>query len=84
MDTWTKEAGAYKTWDTPNDAEDKEFWRLAPESSTFHIGQNYDKHPAQVVSCLGCGGDKFVVGRGDYYTAIKCPACEWEQCIHEG
>ena len=34
--------------------------------------------------CIGCGGDRFLVGSGSYRTTIKCPACGYEECIHDG
>lgn len=34
--------------------------------------------------CVKCGADKFIVGRVGYHTAIKCVACQWERCIHDG
>lgn len=54
-----------------------------PES-VFHIGQCYGEKVAATVVCKRCGSANFFVGRGDYYTAIKCPTCAWEICIHEG
>lgn len=34
--------------------------------------------------CLGCKGDRFIVGRSSYTTAIKCPSCGWEAIVHDG
>lgn len=51
---------------------------------TFHIGQTYEDQPAQAIKCTRCGSDRFHVGQGSYYTAVKCPTCGWELCIHEG
>ncbi len=50
----------------------------------FHVGQCYEKSVAETVRCLGCGGKKFYVGQGSYFTAIKCVTCRWEHCIHDG
>jgi hypothetical protein len=50
----------------------------------FHIGQIYEKKPATTLVCKTCGGYNFIVGQGDYYTAIKCPVCGYECMIHEG
>lgn len=36
------------------------------------------------LSCVTCGGTQFLVAKGSYYTAIKCPKCGWEACAHEG
>ena len=53
-------------------------------TNTFSIGQFYEEKPAKKIKCRKCGSDKFIVGIGDYYTAIKCPECKWEKCIHDG
>ncbi len=50
----------------------------------FHIGQVYTDGPAKALRCLVCGGNKFYVGRDEWYTAVKCVTCEWELCIHDG
>ena len=50
----------------------------------FHIGQCYDKQPAKQIMCKKCGGNKFHVAQGSYYTAIRCSHCMWEMCIHDG
>jgi DNA-directed RNA polymerase subunit RPC12/RpoP len=50
----------------------------------FTIGQMYTDAPCRTIICNKCGADKFIVGKDDYYTAIKCPNCGWELCIHEG
>ena len=52
----------------------------------FKIHQCYTKNSdcTETIVCKKCGGDKFIVGQDDYFTAIKCPNCEWEECIHEG
>lgn len=50
----------------------------------FTIKQSYDKEPPATLICIKCGGDNFVVGQGAYFTAIKCPVCGWEKCIHDG
>jgi ribosomal protein L37E len=55
-----------------------------PEIETFRIGQGYEKTAAVTLSCRDCGGIDFNVGQGSYYTAIKCPRCGWEHCIHDG
>lgn len=36
------------------------------------------------IRCKKCGALEFNVGSGDYFTAIRCPKCGWEECIHEG
>lgn len=50
----------------------------------FEIGQSYDIEPAKKLICKKCKNDKFFVGCGDHYTAIKCPICKYELMIHEG
>jgi len=50
----------------------------------FHIGQSYERKPATPIECVKCHGTEFHVGRGEYYTALRCPVCKWEFCIHEG
>lgn len=50
----------------------------------FTIGQCYEEKPAKKLQCKKCKGDKFIVGQGSYYTAIKCPVCLYELCIHDG
>lgn len=50
----------------------------------FHIGQSYDDEVARTFSCRLCGGAEFFVGRGSYFTAIKCCQCQWEWAIHTG
>jgi hypothetical protein len=54
------------------------------EDEEFTIGQSYEEKPAQKLQCKKCKSDKFIVGQGSYYTAIKCPVCLYEICIHEG
>ena len=51
---------------------------------TFEIGQVYEQEAATTLGCKKCGGTDFKVGQGSYYTAIKCVACGWQRCIHEG
>ena len=54
------------------------------QRNDFHIGQSYDDEPCQTVICDKCNSDKFIVGEGSYFTAIKCINCGWEICIHDG
>lgn len=46
--------------------------------------QSYDDDYPKTVICINCGNDKFTVGKGSLYTALKCPVCGVEVCIHEG
>jgi len=57
---------------------------IETKKDCFQIGQCYEDKPALKLECKKCGNDKFFVGSGNYYTAIKCPVCKWEVCIHEG
>ncbi len=41
-------------------------------------------NPICAISCRKCGSDRLYVGVAQYYTAIKCPDCGWQTCIHEG
>ena len=54
------------------------------ENDEFEIGQCYEETPAKRLECVKCGSKQFIVGCGNYYTAIKCPNCLWEYNIHEG
>ena len=54
------------------------------DDGLFHIGQCYEKEVAKTLFCKKCGDNKFHVGRGNYYTAIKCVNCGWEICEHDG
>jgi len=75
-----------KKKNTKKDFEWIEFSNLLEESEEdeFEIGQCYEDIPAKKIKCKKCGSDKFIVGVGSYFTAIKCPNCKWEYCIHEG
>lgn len=75
----------------PNDEHSDE-WHSPEEhelvdnlnDTLFHIGQSYEKKPAETLVCKFCGSTEFNVGSGSYYTAIRCPKCEWELNIHNG
>ena len=54
------------------------------DDNTFHIGQDYENEVAKTYVCTKCGGKSFNVGKGDYWTGIKCITCGWEVCCHEG
>jgi len=55
-----------------------------PEKA-FTLHQIYEE-PGSVkqVRCANCGNGKLEVGRGDYFTVIRCSKCNHEYCIHEG
>ena len=78
-----------KTKHDPNKLVDDEFvstedYLLEVEQGDFEIGQSYEDTPAKTLVCKFCGSDKFKVGVGDYFTALKCETCEYQICIHEG
>lgn len=50
----------------------------------FHIGQCYEEETARKQRCSVCKSDKLEVAIGSHYTAIRCPKCQWEVCIHDG
>lgn len=56
--------------------------REIEEDETFHIGQVYEDVAATTLECAKCGSRQFNVGMGSYFTAIRCPNCGWELCIH--
>lgn len=61
-----------------------QLFKILDKEETFHIGQCYEIEAAKLVECSVCGGHDFNVGKGGYYTAIRCINCEWETCVHEG
>lgn len=69
-----------------NNYEEPEYEDVISETKDdeFEIGQIYENHPAKKIKCKKCGCDNFIIGIGSYYTAIKCPICKWELCIHDG
>jgi predicted Zn-ribbon and HTH transcriptional regulator len=50
----------------------------------WHIGQSYEERFVKQLRCKKCGSDKFEVGHDSCYTAIRCPVCLYEICIHDG
>lgn len=54
------------------------------DSDLFSIGQCYEDVAATTLACAKCGSQEFNVGQGNYYTAIRCPKCQWQLCIHQG
>jgi hypothetical protein len=51
----------------------------AVENNNFHIEQ-----VDSTLICNICGANKFIVGIGDYFIAIKCDKCGWERGIADG
>jgi ribosomal protein S27E len=56
---------------------------LETSGNKFMVGQSYET-PAEEIRCLRCGGVEFNVAVGRLFTAIRCPKCKYEICIHEG
>lgn len=50
----------------------------------FHVGQVYEDTPAAQLKCKHCGGVNFHAAQGSYFTALRCPTCLWEVCVHDG
>lgn len=50
----------------------------------FHIGQCYAEVPAEKLRCVKCKGDRFEIASEEYFTAVRCPTCLYEVCIHDG
>lgn len=61
-----------------------ELFRPAKQQQPFHIGQSYENAPAKQMQCSHCGGVEFHVGKGNFFTAVRCVKCRWELCIHNG
>jgi hypothetical protein len=54
------------------------------DDDEFEIGQCYAEEPVKKFKCKKCGSTEFMVGSEEYFTAIKCPKCLWEICVHDG
>ena len=80
-DTYTKEEGVHDSYDRDDYGE---LYDMEECPTLFHIGSFSDDEPAKKLSCKKCGSDQFSVGKGKYYTAIKCRNCHWERCVHDG
>lgn len=51
----------------------------------FVLHQNFEEpSDTKQVKCSKCGRSTLEVGKGSYYTVIRCPDCGHESCIHEG
>lgn len=81
---WFWDGKFFNTWEDidPYDFQ-KTVLEFLPET-VFHIGQSYENKVAETYRCKRCGGTEFNVGKGSYFTAIKCVKCLWESCVHEG
>ena len=57
---------------------------LRPRGDFTAVKQVYDDQYPETFVCRNCGSDKFIVGHGGYFTAIKCDKCNYEICVHDG
>ena len=71
---------SWDSWPDNSKSDDDLYDRV--DDDTFHIG--YGGVAASVLVCKVCGGREFNVGKGSWYTAIKCVKCLWELCVHSG
>ena len=74
---WTPTEGFHEAWFN----QDEKFVRETDEQA-FHL--RYMNADTKKLECAKCGGDKFIVGRSFCFTALNCPACGWEHCVHSG
>jgi len=76
---------SYNTNSYPEDDKGVDEFLVDHKSSNiFHIGQSYEKKVATQQECTKCGSIEFNIAFGSYYTAVRCPKCGWEVCVHEG
>lgn len=71
-------------FNVPDGCENEDLIAYDEDSDCFHIGQSYSLNPCDKLVCSKCGCDKFFGGDSDYFTALKCPTCGWEICLHDG
>ena len=65
----------------------EEIWKFRPldnKDGGWHVGQSYEEEPAKSLVCKICGSTSFEVGQGNHFTAVRCPNCKYEMCIHTG
>lgn len=43
-----------------------------------------DRSDVAVLACKRCGGTHFIVGQGEYLTAVQCTECLRTVTVHEG
>jgi len=60
--------------------------KLYTESATekMRIKQSYADTFPKLFICYRCGGNQFNVASEEHFTAIRCPKCLWELCVHDG
>lgn len=62
----------------------EEDYIYSKEKGDFILRQIYEDNPVRTIICKHCKSDRFIVGQGHCYTAIKCVNCGYELNIHEG
>lgn len=81
-----KKAGTTSVWDgnfrDPDEVEFDEYIDYN-DKNVFHVTDN-DDESIKTFKCKCCGGTKFNVGQGSWFTAIKCIVCNWEYGWDEG
>jgi hypothetical protein len=55
-----------------------------PEDETFSIGQVWEDCAVTTIACVICGATELNVGIGSFFTAVSCPHCKWQKCVHDG
>jgi hypothetical protein len=78
---WDVEKGLVDGYFFEIDKDDEKYPALIQED-LFHIG--YNDESCKTFYCLNCGGKEFYVGQNEYYTAVKCKNCLFEQLVHSG
>ena len=68
--------------DTYQEYDNGEHYKKS-DDEVFLLESRHDD-PVKVLECKSCGGRDFHVGRGLYFTAIRCVKCNWEEAVHEG
>lgn len=53
------------------------------QRNDFRVKRPYQSEFPQTIICP-CGCDQFIVGKGSYFTAIRCKECGFEYVVHEG
>jgi DNA-directed RNA polymerase subunit RPC12/RpoP len=54
------------------------------KTESMKIKQVYAETFPKLFVCHRCGGDQFNVASEEHFTAIRCPKCLWEVCVHDG
>lgn len=70
----------------PKGLERKDLYISSRDKSiknSFTVKPPWGDQSEQIV-CKKCGSKEFHVAQSYCFTAIRCPNCKWEACIHEG